>query len=216
MTPFSILQQDPDPFRLMREVLESPLLHTALVAMVLVVAVLWLALAANAYLDAARRDTFPLFWGLLCFLLPFLGYLIYLIVRPPEYAEDRAERELRVDVLKREQRAQRGVRAGQGAGAASPRCPSCNAAVREDFALCPHCGERLKEPCRGCNRALDLEWAFCPYCGGEPTGARAEKAAERAREEKPAPALKPNRRPVPFGVPNAAGHRAPLRDVRDP
>jgi hypothetical protein len=41
------------------------------------------------------------FWGAVALLVPFLGTLIYLIVRPPEYLLDSRERELEVAVLER-------------------------------------------------------------------------------------------------------------------
>lgn len=211
MFSFLMLQQDPDPFRLMREVLESPLLHTALLGLVLVVAALWLALTANAYLDATRRGTFPAFWALACFLLPFLGYLIYLIVRPAEYSVDREERELRVDVLRQERRA---LRESRQAGTPEPSCHSCGDDVREDYAVCPSCGDRLKEPCRGCDRPLDLTWHFCPYCGADPSGVVAARGADEHRRGVPPAVPLEERRIAQFGVQNRAARRgAPLRDV---
>lgn len=187
--PFAVLalQQDPDPFQLVQDVLRSPLLHAALLACLGLVVCLWLALVARAYTDAARRETTPAFWALLCFVLPFLGYLVYAVVRPPEYAEEREERELRLSALRREAR-------GEGPSAVSPGgeayypCPSCDEPVAEDFLACPICREHLKDACGACSRPLEPEWVLCPYCpDGRPLG----RGAEPRRQEVPRPTTAP-------------------------
>ncbi len=178
------LQQDPDPFQLVQDVLQSPLLHAAFLACVGLVVCLWLALVARAYTDATRRATTPTFWALLCFVLPFLGYLIYAVVRPSEYADERKERELRLAALRREARGAAGH--GEAGGDYHP-CPSCEEPVAEDFLACPSCGEHLKDACGTCSRPLEPEWILCPYCPGvHPSG----RGTGTDRQEVP-------RRPVP-------------------
>ncbi|HEY4868907.1 MAG TPA: hypothetical protein VII79_02750, partial [Candidatus Dormibacteraeota bacterium] len=62
------------------------LLTGALVIVIAYLIVLWLALAFYVVRDARRRTTSPgftLFAMLLGFVPPFLGALIYFMVRPP-------------------------------------------------------------------------------------------------------------------------------------
>lgn len=98
--------------------------------------VLWLALAYWTFADAGRRGTVRFFWGAVALLVPFLGTLIYLIVRPPEYLLDSRERELEVAVLERELRQQVSL------------CPRCRSIVEKEFLLCPSVAGISKSPAR--------------------------------------------------------------------
>ncbi len=69
------------------------------------VVLLWLALIYWTFRDAQRRIESPSFVALsvaLSVVIPFLGSIIYLIVRPPEYLDEAREREL--ELLALEQR----------------------------------------------------------------------------------------------------------------
>ena len=66
------------------------------------VVVFWLATAYWVYKDARRRieDTFLVVTAtLLGLLAPFIGPIIYLFFRPPEYIEDVRERELEIRAM---------------------------------------------------------------------------------------------------------------------
>ena len=78
---------------------------------------MWLALVWYTFADAKRRLDDQLLIGsavLASLLFPFLGTIVYMIVRPPEYLEDVRERELEME-------------------AAEARLASL------DYQLCPHC-----------------------------------------------------------------------------
>ncbi len=152
MSALTILQADPDPFQFINEFLSSPVLRITGQVLILLVVVLWLALVYWTYTDAARRDTAPVLWGLVAVVIPFFGTLIYLIVRPPEFALDSRERELELAVLERELRSRVLL------------CPNCRSLVERDYLLCPECAWELKKSCVHCERALDLNWDLCPYC----------------------------------------------------
>ena len=69
------------------------------------VVLLWIALVYWTYRDAQRRIESPAFIALsvaLSVVIPFLGSIIYLIIRPPEYLDEAREREL--ELLALEQR----------------------------------------------------------------------------------------------------------------
>src|SRR6266508_6412194 len=66
------------------------------------VAVFWLSTAYWVYKDARRRIEDP--WlvsiaTLLALVPPFLGALIYMFFRPPEYLDDVRERELEIKAM---------------------------------------------------------------------------------------------------------------------
>jgi hypothetical protein len=71
-------------------------LNTAVQLLILFLVVIWLALIYYTYADARRRIADPMLIGCAtaASLFPFVGTIVYMIVRPPEYLEDVREREL--------------------------------------------------------------------------------------------------------------------------
>ncbi len=117
--------------------------------------VFWAATVYWVYKDARRRIEDPWLVGiatLLGAIPPFLGPLIYMLFRPPEYLEDVRERELEMAAIE-EQLAERDL-----------RCPVCRGAVDASFLVCPVCTTRLKQACEECGSPLDPIWQVCPYC----------------------------------------------------
>ena len=111
-----------------------------------------LALVFWVYRDANRRGAMGWFWSVAALLFPFAGWLVYLVVRPPEFAEDAHERDLE-------------IRAKEAAIARDYQsCPACYKPVEKDFLLCPYCMKKLRKPCTECGKALRLPWTVCPYC----------------------------------------------------
>ena len=45
-----------------------------------------------------------------------------------------------------------------------PLCPCCGGPVKEEYSVCPNCGNRLKNICRNCSMPLRPEWRVCPNC----------------------------------------------------
>jgi hypothetical protein len=107
-----LLQADPqatsdsdDPFESISNFFDSGLWSAIALMLQIFVVLLWLALAYWTYQDARRRVESPVAVAgcvALSVLLPFLGSVIYLIVRPPEYLDEAREREL--ELLALEQR----------------------------------------------------------------------------------------------------------------
>ena len=122
--------------------------------MILFGVALYAALVFWTWKDARRRIDDPVIVGVcvataVCF--PFVGVLIYLILRPPEYLADVHERELEIRAMER--------RLG-----ADSACPYCRNPAEASFLSCPHCGTKLKQACRRCKAPLDPTWRLCPYC----------------------------------------------------
>ncbi len=111
-----------------------------------------IALTFWTYRDADRRGAMPWFWALTVFIFSIAGWAIYLVVRPPEYADDVLERDLE-------------IRGKENALARSlESCPNCQKPIEKDFLICPHCMKKLRKPCIECDKALKLSWSVCPYC----------------------------------------------------
>ena len=73
-------------------------LNLAVNLLLLFLVVFWIALVYWTYADARRRIEDPMLVGCAAAasMFPFLGTIVYLIVRPPEYLEDVRERELEI------------------------------------------------------------------------------------------------------------------------
>ena len=122
---------------------------------ILFVVVFWLAVAVWVYKDARRRIEDP--WlvamaTLIGLVPPFIGALIYLLLRPPEYLEEVRERELEIRAME-DRLATRNL-----------NCPVCRAEVEATFLVCPVCTTKLKQACVNCKAPLEALWQVCPYC----------------------------------------------------
>ena len=144
--------------------------NLAINLLILLLVVIWLALVYWTYADARRRIVDPMLIGCAtaASLFPFVGTVVYMIVRPPEYLEDVRERELEMQ-------------------AAEARlhelnyrlCPHCDYEVQRDFLICPNCMRRLKDACVNCSRPLEQSWSICPYCETQVPGAVAPPPRRR-------------------------------------
>ncbi len=48
-------------------------------------------------------------------------------------------------------------------------CINCGKNIREDYKICPFCGQNQKLLCRKCNEPVAADWKVCPRCGQEIT-----------------------------------------------
>jgi len=138
---------------------------------ILLVIVFWIATVYWVYKDARRRisDDLLVWVSTALGVIPFLGPLIYMLFRPPEYLDDVRERELEIRAMEE--------RLG---GGGSGRCPVCRAHVDDDFLICPVCTTRLRQSCANCGKPLEAAWQVCPYCE-TPVPAESEPVAKPAR-----------------------------------
>jgi predicted amidophosphoribosyltransferase len=103
-------------------------------------------------------------------LFPFVGTIVYMIVRPPEFLDDVRERELEMQAAE-----------ARLHGAGFLICPHCDNEVKDDFLRCPHCLRKLKDPCGTCTKPLDPSWKICPYCEAEIPGVTPPPRRRRRR-----------------------------------
>jgi hypothetical protein len=152
--------------------IENDGLNLAVNLLLLFLVVIYVALIYWTWADARRRIDDPMLvaCATAASLFPFIGTIIYLIVRPPEFLDDVRERELE-------------MAAAQARLAAMDQlqCPHCGFDVEKAFLRCPSCLRRLKEPCTVCGKPLDPRWKICPYCEAEVGQAPAEPRRPRAR-----------------------------------
>jgi len=149
----------------------SALLVVGIAAVVIYVAVLWLALGFYVVRDARRRsrsEGFTALAVLLGFLPPFLGPLIYFVLRPPRTLEEERARELEEQAL---------LEPAYDTVLLRP-CPTCGRDIEQEFIICPYCRTQFARRCANCDRSLRLGWSVCPYCAAD-VGTHALSRASR-------------------------------------
>ncbi|HWD10742.1 MAG TPA: zinc ribbon domain-containing protein [Solirubrobacteraceae bacterium] len=158
--------------------IESSGLNLAVDLLILFVAVFYLSLIYWTYADARRRIIDPMLvaCATAASLFPFVGTIVYMILRPPEYLEDVHERDLEMRAAE--------ARLHQ---LDQSLCPHCDYRIEHDFVRCPSCLRKLKERCASCSRPLDQSWTICPYCEAD-VPALAPSSRQRRRRAAPAEA----------------------------
>jgi hypothetical protein len=149
---------------------------------VLFLIVVYLALIYWTYLDARRRIEDPVLiaCATAASVFPYLGTVVYTILRPPEFLEDREERELELRAAELELRQR-----------IEQSCPHCEYPIERTYLRCPNCERRLKNPCRKCHKPLDPRWGICPYCETEVRKQRPERDARRTARAGRSPGQRP-------------------------
>ena len=159
-------------------------LNQAVSVLILVLIVLWAALLFWTYADARRRIDDPMLvaCATAASLFPFVGTIVYAIVRPPEYLDDVRLRELEMTAAE-----------ARLANLDYALCPHCDYEVKGDFLRCPNCMRKLKERCFSCGKPVAPEWKLCPYCEAERTTASSPSRRRRrsATTDQPTVATEP-------------------------
>jgi hypothetical protein len=195
-------------------------LNLAVNLLVLFLVVIWIALVVWTYLDARRRldDGVLVGAATVASLFPFVGTIVYSILRPPEFLDDARERELEIRASE--------LRVRQ---LEEQSCPSCGFPIERTYLRCPSCRSRVKDPCESCGKPIDPRWALCPYCetpvrrqAPPPEAGKRPPREARAKPKAPRPAgeAAPRRRRPAEGereAPSAKGRKkAPARQSSAP
>lgn len=136
--------------------IESTAANLVVTGAILSLVAIWLALIVFTWNDSRRRIDDPFLVGCATaasVLFPFVGTIVYTIVRPGEFLEDTRERDLEVRDTEARLRHHK-----------ANSCRKCGAPAGPDFVRCPNCRTRLKNPCPSCSRPVGLDWKVCPYC----------------------------------------------------
>jgi len=152
--------------------------------LILALIAIWIALIVFTFSDARRRISDPFLIGCAtaASFFPYVGTIVYTILRPPEFLDDVNERETE---MKSSETRLRHLNAHS--------CRKCGFPTEADFVRCPACRTRLKEACPSCDRPVGLKWKVCPYC--EHTLIE----SKRSRSSSKAAAKDPEARPEPDG-----------------
>ena len=147
-------------------------LNLAATLVLLLLIVVWLALIVYTFLDARRRiaDPFLVACATIASFFPYIGTIVYTIVRPPEFLDDAHERELEIKAAELRVRQLR-----------EQSCPNCEYPIEKNFLRCPNCQRRLKDPCPTCGEPVDPRWSLCPYCETALAGERSPQPRRRGR-----------------------------------
>jgi hypothetical protein len=114
----------------------------------LLIYMVWAAVAIWVYRDAERRGQNGLLWALFVFVGNVIGLILYLLLRASS-----PEREAPPSV------------------APTAACPACGQPVLASYVACPHCAHALARSCAACGKRLETGWKACPYCGQVVAGA---------------------------------------------
>jgi hypothetical protein len=146
--------------------------NTAINVLILVLIVIWFALIFWTYADARRRIDDPMLvaCATAASLFPFVGTIVYTIVRPPEYLDDVRLRDVEMTAAE-----------ARLAQLDYQLCPHCDYEVKADYLRCPSCARKLKERCYSCGKPVDTQWQLCPYCEAEIKSAPPASATARRR-----------------------------------
>ncbi|MEA2646987.1 MAG: hypothetical protein QOE92_2070 [Chloroflexota bacterium] len=118
--------------------------------------VLWLALAYWALKDARSRSEDPgfhLFSMAINLLVPLLGLIVYMLVRPSMTLAEHRSLELEAEAL-----------TSTAQKEDTRPCPACGREIEHDYVLCPYCQTRFAKRCPECHHSVRLGWRLCPYC----------------------------------------------------
>jgi hypothetical protein len=173
--------------------------------LVLFLVVVWIALIVWTYLDAKRRirDRVLVACATGASFFPFVGTVVYSILRPPEFLEDAHERELEIRAAE--------LRVRQ---LEEQSCPSCAHPIERAYLRCPSCRTRVKDPCESCGKPVDPRWTICPYCEAiRRPAARQERGASAEPRRTPAERVA-RRAPRPKRSAREEGRRQPSQKGR--
>lgn len=138
--------------------LGSDTFGTLKIAVLVYFALLWLAIIIWVTKDALQRSDsifFQAFSILLSIIVPILGVLLYLIIRPGKTRMERYYEELERNMLEGDTTTEQNT------------CDKCLTPADKDYSYCPNCGESLKKACTKCKKTFPNVWNICPFCGKE-------------------------------------------------
>ena len=148
----------PPMFANILEYAGSDSLGTLKIAVIAYFGLLWFAIIIWVTKDALERSSSILFQAfsiLLNIAIPFLGVLLYLIIRPGKTRMENYYEELERNMLE------------GGDVSDTSACDKCLTPVDKEYSFCPNCGNSLKKTCQGCKKTFPNLWNICPFCGKE-------------------------------------------------
>lgn len=138
--------------------MSSPTFGTIQIVVLSYLGLLWLSIIIWVTRDSIHRSNsllFQTFSILINILVPILGVLLYLIIRPnrtnlEKYYEDLEQR------IMSEAETEKSI-----------TCEKCLTNLDENYTYCPNCGIKTKKTCAKCKKHFPTIWNICPFCGTE-------------------------------------------------
>ena len=146
--------------------------YNLLGTVIMVVSIIfWLVVTSWIWVDSDERTTnkWMRFFYVVIGLIPVLGWIIYLIVRPSETIDEIYWGDLERRYLKYE---------AKDLG----DCPRCGTQLYPGFIFCPNCKKRIKRKCSKCEVYVDIEYKYCTNCGNR-MQKKVKKEKEVSKEE---------------------------------
>ena len=119
------------------------------------VGLLWLSIIIWVTRDSISRSSslaFQIFAILINLVVPILGVMLYLIIRPGRTHVERYYETLEKQLL-------------EDKGTDGITCEKCMTVLDKNFIFCPNCRQKLKKECDQCHQSFPSIWEVCPYCG---------------------------------------------------
>ena len=184
-------------------ILGSPPVVIGSRAILLYLAILWIASAWWVYRDLRRRTRDPITpyvaAGAVVVFTPLffpLAVVAYRIVRPQETVAERRERDLEQLLIVDQAR--------------TDACPSCRRPVEGDWIRCPTCATTIGSRCADCGGRVEPDWSVCPWCAADveverpvaiSPSRRAKGRRSRTERGREHAQVNPPRKAAPAGVP---------------
>jgi RNA polymerase subunit RPABC4/transcription elongation factor Spt4 len=138
----------------------SDSIGTLKIAVIAYFGLLWIAIIIWVTKDSLERSNSIIFQAIAILLniaIPFLGILLYLIIRPGKTRMESYYEELERNMLE------------NGEASDSGACDKCLTPVDKNYNFCPNCAASLKKTCQKCKKTFPNIWNICPFCGKEYT-----------------------------------------------
>jgi len=122
----------------------------------------WIAMVIWTFNDIRSRSRDWLAILLACLLtlvIPIVGLILYLMVRPKNTLAEVYDRALEEEALLRDLES-------------ASTCHHCGSSIKEEWAFCPTCHTQLQYSCDNCNELVRTEWDICAYCGADQRGTK--------------------------------------------
>ena len=122
----------------------------------LIAIIFWVVVTSWIWVDSDERTTnkwIRIFYVVIG-MIPIFGWIIYLIVRPPETIDEIYWGDLERRYLKYE---------AKDLG----DCPKCGTQLYPGYIFCPNCKKRIKIKCAKCGVYVDLDSKYCTHCGNQ-------------------------------------------------
>lgn len=156
---------------IVQSITTAPLDAPKLIALAYI-GLLWISIIVWVTRDSIDRSDsliFQVFAIVLNIVIPILGVLLYLIVRPAKTSMERYYEEIEQRILTET--------------SDSTTCEHCLTAVEKTYLFCPNCGEKLMKACASCKKPYPPKYAICPFCGKKDEGGHAHKKESKTAKK---------------------------------